>query len=59
MTNPIEVKEEFYAKLGDVPIKEMLIFVGDLNARVGKDTDKWPGVGKHGVEKCNSNGSFF
>ncbi|XP_068676468.1 craniofacial development protein 2-like [Montipora foliosa] len=54
MTNTEEVKEEIYSDLREtmrrVPTNDRLILVGDFNARVGSDTEKWKGVlGIHGV----------
>ena len=58
MTNTEEVKEEIYSDLREtirrVPTVDRLILVGDFNARVGSDTEKWKGVlGSHGVGKLS------
>ena len=61
MTNPEEVKDQFYEQL-DVPIaavpkSEKLIILGDFNARVGTNHHTWSGViGQPGTGKYNSNG---
>ncbi|KAK2183335.1 hypothetical protein NP493_315g03058 [Ridgeia piscesae] len=62
MTNPNENKEAFYNQLASVRsgirCTDKLLLIEDFNARVGRDNDKWPLVmGKHGIEKCNSNGA--
>jgi len=64
MTNPDENKEAFYKQLESVlsgilhTVK--LLLIGDFNARIGRDDDKWPLVmGKHGIRKCNSNGELL
>ena len=40
-----DVKDEFYAKLqdtvGEELLRDLLIVMGDLNARVGNETDIW------------------
>lgn len=64
MTNPEEVKEQFYSDLREtisrVPADDRLILLGDFNARVGSDKEKWEGVlGSHGVGKCNANGELL
>ena len=61
MTNPEDTIETFYEELSkqldSVPRTDKLILLGDFNARVGKDSDTWPGViGRHGIGKTNSNG---
>ena len=55
------VKDDFYAKLQDtvgrVAQSDLLIVMGDLNARVADETDVWEEVlGRHGEEICNENG---
>ena len=64
MTNPDENKEAFYNQLASVlsgiPRTDKLLLIGDFNARIAKDNDKWPLVmGKHGIGKCNSNGELL
>ena len=61
MTNPEEVKDQFYEQLdaliAAVPKSEKLITLGDFNARVGTDYHTWSGdIGQQGTGKCNSNG---
>ena len=56
-----EVKVEFFARLqetvGSVARGDVLIVMGDLNARVGNDTEVWEEIlGKHGEVACNENG---
>ena len=63
MTNPDENKEAFYNQLASVlsgiPRTDELLLIGDFNARIGRDNDKWPLVmGKQGIGNCNSNGEF-
>ena len=61
MTNPEEVKDQFYEQLdaliAAVTKSEKLIILGDFNSRVGTDHHTWSGViGQQGTGKCNSNG---
>ena len=64
LTNTEEVKEQFYSDLRDtikrVPADDRLILIGDFNARIGSDSEKWKGVlGSQGVGKCNANGELL
>ena len=64
MTNTDVAEEEFYSDppetIRRVPSDDSLILVGDFNARVGSDTEKWKGVlGSHGVGKCNADGELL
>ena len=64
MTNPDENKEAFYNQLASVlsgiPRTDKLLLIGDFNARIGRENDKWPLVmGKHGIAKCNYNGELL
>ena len=64
MTHPDENKEAFYNQLASVLSgirrTDKLLLIGDSNARIGKDNDKWPSVmGKHGIGKRNSNGELL
>ena len=56
MANPEEDKEAFYNQLAsvlsDIPRTDKLLLIGDFNARIGRENDKWPLVmGKHGIGK--------
>ena len=56
-----EDKDHFYEhldlELGRVPSPNKLLFLGDLNARVGIDHVAWSGViGQHGYGRMNDNG---
>ena len=64
MTNPDENKKAFYNQLASVlsgiPRTNKLLLIGDFNARIRRDNDKWPlVVGKRGIGKCNSNGELL
>ena len=64
MTNPEEVKEQFYSDLSllisSVPKSDKLLIMGDFNARVGSDHNTWGSVlGMHGIGGQNSNGSLL
>ena len=55
------VKDSFYDSLEElitkVPKGDHLVLMGDLNARVGSDTESWRGViGRQGEETLNRNG---
>lgn len=56
-----EVKETFYACLdkilSSIPKKDKIIFLGDFNARVGRDQHLWKGtIGKEGIGNINISG---
>ena len=56
--------ESFYQSLqvevANVPKRDMLLVVGDLNARVGNDADTWRGtLGKFGPAELNRNGEHL
>ena len=60
----VERKEEFYQLLSktmdEVNRSDVLIVMGDLNAKVGSDnTGREIIMGKHGVGKMNENGELF
>ena len=60
MTCP-EIRHRFYANLDtelrDTLATDMLVILGDLNTRVGREMEHWRGVvGRHWVRKMNSNG---
>ena len=64
MTSPDETKENFYNQLRrtlrDTPRTDKLILMGDFNARVRRDYEKWQSVlGRHGIGKCNTNGELL
>ena len=57
----IDLKDEFYSQLeteiSNVPEQEYLLILGDFNARVGADHERWPMcLGREGVGKMNENG---
>nr|KAG5686358.1 hypothetical protein BaRGS_026819 [Batillaria attramentaria] len=59
-----EEKDLFYAQLqsviNKVPKRDMLILMGDLNAKVGSDnTNREREIGKHGVGDMNENGEHL
>ena len=64
ITNPDEIKDAFYNQLAsvlsDIPRTDKLLLIGDFNARIGRDNDKWPLVmSKYGIGKCNSIGELL
>ena len=64
MTNPDENKEAFYNRLASVlsgiPRTDKLLLIGDINARIVRDNDKWSLVmGKHGLGNATHMASFY
>ena len=56
-----EDKDQFYstvqAAMKDIPAHDVLLLLGDFNARVGSNnTDRERVMGKHGVGECTDNG---
>ena len=56
-----DIKDQFYESLHEVLSRvrrsDKLVLLGDFNARVGRNSEIWPGViDRHGVGKMNSNG---
>ena len=54
MSNPEENKETFYSQLKGtlrhIPSTDKLLLIGDFNARIGRENDKWPSaLGKYGI----------
>ena len=61
MTNPDENKQAFYNQpasvLSAIPRTNKPFLIGNFNAMVGRETDKWLLLmGKHGIRKGNYNG---
>ncbi|XP_072947721.1 uncharacterized protein [Epargyreus clarus] len=64
MTYSDEEKLQFYDDLRiilrGIPPSDKVLLMGDFNARVGSDHQAWQQVlGRHGVGKCNTNGSLL
>ena len=57
----VSLSEAFYdhlqSALSSVPSSDLIVILGDFNARVGSDFSSWNSViGPHGVGVCNENG---
>ena len=49
--------QQLDSTLQETPRTDKIILLGDLNARVGRDSHAWPNVlGNHGIGNMNSNG---
>ncbi|XP_065355591.1 uncharacterized protein LOC135950029 [Calliphora vicina] len=63
-TTSVDIKSQFYSELDKVlsktPKGDILICMGDFNAKVGKDKTSYEhAMGKHGVDTRNVNGELF
>ena len=64
MTNPEENKETFYSQLKgtlrNIPSTDKLLLIGDSNAMIGRENDKWPlALGKYGSGNVIPTDSFY
>ena len=49
--------DQLQSTLSSVPSSDLLVIMGDFNARVGSDCSSWNSVmGPHGIGDCNENG---
>ena len=52
-----DIYDELQQAMNNTPASEMLILMGDFNAKVGTDTQNWDGVlGKFSLGECNERG---
>ncbi|VDO62654.1 unnamed protein product [Schistosoma margrebowiei] len=59
-----DVKDQFYDRLQSIsekcPTKDLTILMGDLNAKVGMDNNRYEDImGRHGLEGRDENGERF
>ena len=64
MANPGENKKTFYCQLKgilrNIPSTDKLLLIGDFNARIGRENDKWPSaLGKYGIGNVIPTASFY
>ena len=64
MTTPDENKDTFYNQLASVlsgiPRTDKLLLIGEFNARIGRDNEKWPlAMGNHGLGNATPMASFY
>ncbi|XP_063898002.1 craniofacial development protein 2-like [Helicoverpa armigera] len=63
MSNEDSVKDQFYEELSQcltsIRSSEQILLLGDFNARVGRDSESWPGVIGNNVGNMNSNGQLL
>ena len=64
MANHEENKETFHSQLKgtlrNIPSTYKLLLIGDFNARIGRENNKWPSaLSKYGIRKCNSNSELL
>ena len=55
-TNILSLYDELRQLFLNIPDDDKIILLGDLNARVGRDSQTWKCLGPHGLGKANSNG---
>ena len=55
-TNILSFYDELRQLFLNIPDDDKIILLGDLNARVGRDSQTWKCLGSHGLGKANSNG---
>ena len=55
-TNILSFYDELRQLFLNIPYDDKIILLGDLNARVGRDSQTWKCLGSHGLGKANSNG---
>ena len=55
-TNILSFYDELKQLFLNIPDDDKIILLGDLNARVGRDSQTWKCLGSHGLGKANSNG---
>ena len=60
-SDTVGASEAFYdqlqSSLSSFPSSDLLVILGDFNARVGSDFSSWNSViGPHGIGECNENG---
>ena len=54
-TNIVSFYDELRLLFLNIPDDDKIILLGDLNARVGRDSQTWKCLGSHGLGKANSN----
>ena len=54
-TNILSFYDELRPLFLNIPDDDKIILLGDLNARVGRDSQTWKCLGSHGLGKANSN----
>ena len=64
MANPKKNKETFYSQLKgtlrNIPSADKILLIEDVNARMGRENDKWPSaLGKYEIGRCNSYGELL
>ena len=55
-TNILSFYDELRQLFLNIPDDDKIILLGDLNARVRRDSQTWKYLGSHGLGMANSNG---